>query len=232
MSDHRPVGGWFKERAGTSLIQSVVPLSHTARSEAHEPGKVAEYLLGVGSGIAFLGLLPLIVAVCVWSIPAAAFLASRTRRREQRTAVRLGEVGRWVEWADIEDQFGSGHGTLIIEWWFPKEPIRQWWTEDNVLDDVVRRLPRSMRPDLAEDKRLVKVATRIAMRYTHVDFGRAKRVNLPPAKVLPQAKSLTVTHPRGRVVTIVYLNRPVLLMGDQLAILEEHEEDCAEWDTG
>jgi hypothetical protein len=65
-------------------------------------------------------------------------------REEKRLRRQLQLVGRFIPWADIEAKFSAGTGTLIIEHRGPKGPIREWWTEDDVIAASPVTLPASL----------------------------------------------------------------------------------------
>jgi hypothetical protein len=44
------------------------------------------------------------------------------------------ENGRTIDWARFIREIKDGHGTLIVERFSFKGPIRTWWTKDNVYE--------------------------------------------------------------------------------------------------
>ena len=95
----------------------------TTRSKPIELGRVA--------GLLFL---PLLLVGGALSIPYA-MVARRVRsRRERRFAKSMKVGGRTMEWARFIRETNEDRGTLIIERFSLKGPIRMWWTEDNAYE--------------------------------------------------------------------------------------------------
>jgi len=55
-------------------------------------------------------------------------------RRERRFANTMKADGRLIEWERFMTEINAGHGTLIVERFSFKGPIRLWWTREDVYE--------------------------------------------------------------------------------------------------
>jgi hypothetical protein len=87
--------------------------------------------LGLAAGIL---VLPLLFVGAALSIPYTAVTRRLQARRERKFSNSMRISGRTMEWARFVREMKDGHGTLIIERFSFKGPIRMWWTPDNVYE--------------------------------------------------------------------------------------------------
>lgn len=66
------------------------------------------------------------------SIPYTKFRRRTMARREAMFADSMKLSHRVMEWADFNRELDRGNGTLIVERFSFKGPIRLWWTSDNL----------------------------------------------------------------------------------------------------
>src|SRR5215472_4222355 len=79
-----------------------------------------------------MALLPLLLVGGVLSIPYTA-IAKRVRsRRERRFTNSRKANGRTIDWAQFRLEINNDHGTLLVERFSFKGPVRMWWTADNI----------------------------------------------------------------------------------------------------
>jgi hypothetical protein len=79
-------------------------------------------------------LLPLLFAGAALSIPYTAVSRRLRARRERQFTRSMRTSGRTMEWAHFIREMRDGNGTLIVERFSFKGPIRMWWTADNVYE--------------------------------------------------------------------------------------------------
>ena len=82
--------------------------------------------------VAGLLLLPVLLVGGVLSIPYALVWRRVKSRRERRFADIMKADGRIIDWEHFTHEINAAHGTLIVERFSSKGPIRMWWTEDDV----------------------------------------------------------------------------------------------------
>lgn len=87
--------------------------------------------LGPAAGVL---LLPLLLVGGALSIPYAIIARRVISRRERRFTNSMRAVGRTVDWEHFIREIDAGHGTLIVERFSFKGPIRMWWTGDDVYE--------------------------------------------------------------------------------------------------
>ena len=88
-------------------------------------------VLGPAAGVL---MLPVLFVGAALSIPYAAVTRRLRARREQQFSHLMRISGRTMEWARFIREIKDGHGTLIVERFSFKGPIRMWWTADNVYE--------------------------------------------------------------------------------------------------
>ena len=76
--------------------------------------------------------LPLLFVAAAISIPYAKIRRRRMARREDRFKESMRISGRVMDWADFVCELDRGNGTLIVERFSFKGPIRLWWTHDDL----------------------------------------------------------------------------------------------------
>lgn len=79
-------------------------------------------------------LLPLLLVGGVLSIPFTMVWGRVKSRRERRFANTMKADGRIIEWERFISELNAGHGTLIVERFSFKGPIRLWWTREDVYE--------------------------------------------------------------------------------------------------
>jgi hypothetical protein len=79
-------------------------------------------------------LSPALLVGTALSIPYTAITRGLRARRERRFSNSMRMNGRTIEWARFIREIKDGHGTMIVERFSPKGPIRMWWTADNVYE--------------------------------------------------------------------------------------------------
>ena len=186
-------------------------------------------------------LLILMVVVAAVSIPVEIVYRFRMWRQEKKLLARLTSVGRSVPWSEIEARFRAGEGTLIVEHRSPNGPIREWWSEDDLVGEAPLPLPTSVRslPPEGPCESVREYARFCAARYAAPDSGTAKLTALPvplnwkldPRRrvvvdlgggsmttvilPVPTPRGLAAKYPHGKVVTlIVWGDNPILAAGD------------------
>ncbi len=79
-------------------------------------------------------LLPLLLVEGMLSIPYTMVWRRVKSRRERRFANTMKADGRLIEWERFMTEINAGHGTLIVERFSFKGPIRLWWTREDVYE--------------------------------------------------------------------------------------------------
>lgn len=149
-----------------------------------------------------LGLLLLPIAMLI-SIPISSRLKRRMERQEKALKNQLKDVGRFVDWTEVESKLERGEGTLIVEYCFPKGPVREWWTEDDVIGNAPRALSDSTDADLdRRTDRLADYARSCVVRYVNLDSGIASITEPPEGLLWDWDRKLDEKYPRGRIVTL------------------------------
>jgi hypothetical protein len=76
--------------------------------------------------------LPLLFLAAMLSFPYGLVANLVHAHNERQFRKKLRKAGRAIEWPEFVQALNTGHGTVIIETYFPKGPERWWWTEENV----------------------------------------------------------------------------------------------------
>jgi len=79
-------------------------------------------------------LLPLLLVGGVLSIPYTMVYRRVKSRRERRFANSMKASGRIINWEHFAPEITAGRGTLIVERFSLKGPIRMWWTPEDVYE--------------------------------------------------------------------------------------------------
>lgn len=79
-------------------------------------------------------LMPLLLVGGVLSVPYTMVSRRVRSRRERRFANTMKTDGRIIEWERFVAEVNAGHGTLIVERFSFKGPIRLWWTREDVYE--------------------------------------------------------------------------------------------------
>jgi hypothetical protein len=78
--------------------------------------------------------LPMLFFAAAVSVPVGAVAQWRSARSERRFRSEMEVVGRTLDWQQFIQQLYSVNGTLIVERFSFKGPIRWWWTGENVFE--------------------------------------------------------------------------------------------------
>ncbi len=157
--------------------------------------------------LAFLLLpltLPLLLLIAILSIPGMWIAQRISNHQEKKLTASLKNVGRFVDWTDVESKLVSGEGTLIVEYYLPKGPVREWWTQDDVIGDAPKALPESI--ELDDDRwtdRHADYARSCVVRYINLDYGNAAITDPPRMLRSASDRKLHERYPQGRVVTLL-----------------------------
>ena len=89
---------------------------------------------GHAASLLFLPLVPLMFVAAAVSIPYTKIRRVTMARREDRFMESTKLSGRVMSWSDFVRELDQGNGTLIVERFSFKGPIRLWWTADNVYE--------------------------------------------------------------------------------------------------
>jgi hypothetical protein len=164
-------------------------------------------------------------------------------RDEVRLRRKLELSGRFIAWPEIEARFAAGTGTLIVEHRSPKGPIREWWTEEDLIGAAPVPLPVSIK-SLPNDEHVEahkEYSNLCCTQYVDVAGGSAKATAFPialsrrldPRKyivvslgggvmtaiVLPTGRRLAKKYPQGKVVMLLtWSDEPLLFVGDAEAV--------------
>jgi hypothetical protein len=66
------------------------------------------------------------------SVPVSKLVRNRRDKAEQQFRQQMTSAGRTVEWMEFIRQLNNSDGTLIVERFSLKGPVRGWWTNDDV----------------------------------------------------------------------------------------------------
>jgi hypothetical protein len=170
-------------------------------------------------------------------------------REEKRLRHKLTLVNRFITWAEVEAKFSAGTGTLVVEHRGPKGPIREWWTEEDVIAASPVSLPASLKspPNEAEIEPHKQYSKLCATRYVDLEAGGAKATEVPvpllrrldprkymvvdlggglmTAVVLKSGRKLAEKYPQGKVVTLLaWSEEPLLFLGDAESVFLKEAE--------
>ena len=104
------------------------------------------------------------------------------RRRERAFAFEMKQRGRLIDWTDFQQMTDQDRGTLIVEWYSVKGPIRWWWTSD----DIYALCPHPIVDwilKMRNDESYRPLADWCRQRYTDPDEGHALLVDCVPNRV-------------------------------------------------
>jgi hypothetical protein len=185
-----------------------------------------------------LGIVFLLVAAVV-SVPVEFVWRLRQQRAEKQLRARLAAAGRFIDWDAVEAGLKASAGTLIIEHRSPKGPIREWWTEDDLVAAAPVPLPTSLvsPPEEGQLRPIQEYAKVCSARYVDIEAGTARLTEVPvplerrldPRKyvvvdlggglmtaiILHTGRKLSEKYPQGKVVTLLaWSDEPLLFKGD------------------
>ena len=107
-------------------------------------------------------------------------VARRVRRRNEETfRTRMKTLGRVMDWSDFVRALSETPGTLILERYSFKGPLRWWWTSENVYDVCPYATVDWL--TMQYDESFHPFAEWCRQRYTSLDEGRAFLVGPAPA---------------------------------------------------
>jgi len=78
--------------------------------------------------------LPLFFIAAGVSLPYSVVCNFFQRRREMRFQKAMECAGRVIPWGQVELELAKGDGTIVVERFSLKGPVRWWWTPENVFD--------------------------------------------------------------------------------------------------
>ena len=139
----------------------------------------------------------------------------RSWHRERHLWRQLAAIDRVVEWNKIEPKFRVGAGTLVFEHCSLKGPVRDWWTEEDVIGSAPLPLPVSLTLPLEVGRadQLHEYAKACATKYLDLKSGVAKLTAVP--SVLLIDGKLAKEIPLGKAVTLINWGKnPELIVGD------------------
>lgn len=79
-------------------------------------------------------MLPLLLIGGALSLPYAMVWRNVMFRRERRFTKSMKAAERVIDWEHFLPEINAGHGTLIVERFSFKGPIRMWWTREDVYE--------------------------------------------------------------------------------------------------
>jgi hypothetical protein len=198
-----------------------------------------------------------LLVMAIVSVPVEFVYRLRQQRLEKQLRPRLAAVGRFMEWDEVEAKLRAGVGTLIVEHRSPKGPIREWWTEDDLVTGTPVPLPASLKspPQEGQLQPLQEFAKSCSARYVDIETGAAKLTEvavplgkrLDPRKyvvvdlggglmtaiILVTGRRLTEKYPQGKVVTLLaWSEEPHLFVGDAESVFLAPAEQKAAAEGG
>lgn len=167
--------------------------------------------------IMMLLVCPLLIIGTIISIPFSILYFIVQDIKEHTLSRDLKSRGRYIPWSQVEHEISQGSGTLIVEHFSPKGPIREWWTEEDVIGTAPVTLPSSFPAEDVEGLRFYAQAC--IERYTDMKTGGAKLTR----RELPHASS---RFPRANIVTLVrWSEEPVLVACDAEAVFSAESDE-------
>jgi hypothetical protein len=179
----------------------------------------------------------------VVSVPIEFFYRIRQQHAERSLRAKLAAVGRFMPWTEVESKLRAGEGTLLVEHRGLKGPIREWWTEEDLIGSAPLPLPASLQSTLEQGQQLaLSEFARTCMRKladVQSGFARLTTIPVPPRTWLdPQkyvvvdigggwrtairlitGRNMDIKYPQAKIVTlIVWSDEPILLRGDAEAV--------------
>ena len=124
-----------------------------------------------------LFLLMLFIAAGL-SIPVGLVRPIIERRREAQFAQKMKTAGRMIPWSEVASEMEAGNGTVICEWLSMKDPVRVWWTRDNIASISPHACSLDKYPDFF-DPELVDFFRWCGERYTDPQVGSATLIVIP-----------------------------------------------------
>ena len=145
--------------------------------------------------------------------------------------------------ARSRDQAQSRGGALIVQHLSVKGPVREWWTEDDLIASAPVPLPVSLAlaapPDEAYQNSVLEYSRACMNRYVDIETGIARMTAVPvpfsrrlapayvvvhlggglmTAMILPTGRKLAGLYPQGKVVTLITWDDSFLPLPPLLAI--------------
>jgi hypothetical protein len=146
-------------------------------AEPHERKRPPE--IGLPWSLLFIPVLLVLGAI---SIPYA-FVGSYIQRRHERSfSIEMKQRGRAIDWPHFQQMINQARGTLIVERYSVKGPVRWWWTSD----DIYAICPHPIVDWITKmhnDESNRPLAEWCHQRYTGLEEGRALLVDAVPNNV-------------------------------------------------
>jgi hypothetical protein len=120
--------------------------------------------------------IPILFVLAGLSLPYALVARRIQRRRERAFCGQMKARGRLVEWPECQRAMDEGRGTLIIERYSSKGPVRWWWTWENFYD-VCPYAPLESLTWIPQEESYRPFAEWCRQRYTSPDGGCALLVS-------------------------------------------------------
>jgi hypothetical protein len=118
-----------------------------------------------------LFFIPVMFIVAGLSIPFT-LVAGRVQRRHERAfRTKMQGLGRVVEWRDFLKAINETRGTVILERYSFKGPVRWWWTSENLYD--ISPYPTADWFTMLTDESFQPFAEWCSQRYTTPSEGLA-----------------------------------------------------------
>lgn len=130
--------------------------------------------------------IPILFMVAGLSIPYAVVASRIQRRRGRAFCAQMQARGRVIEWSECLRAMEESRGTVIIERYSMKGPVRWWWTSENFYD-VCPYAPIESLSWIPQEASYRPFAEWCRQRYTSPDGGGALLVN---ASEIPAKKKM------------------------------------------
>ena len=141
--------------------------------------------------------IPFILIGLLVSIPADLIGSFLRAKRERMLKRDLSEAGRFLQNDDLKARLESGSGTLIVVLHTPKGPVREWWTNDDIINTAPSPLPA--RIDDCKSHELKAYAKSCVEKYT---INNADTAMLTNGVYAIAESAIADAFPRAKVVSI------------------------------
>ncbi len=158
--------------------------------------------------IVFVITICFFVVASILAIPVRVISDIASLSTERKMKDRLIKSGRFVADDELKRHLDDGSGTLIVVHESPKGPIREWWTEDDVIGNAPLSLPDKFDDCLVDD--LTVFAERCLEKYVDPTEGSAVLTN---GVFAPGDATVAVRFPRAKIVTILAWSGPSIAQG-------------------
>lgn len=171
--------------APIELFQKSPPETHGSQILTYEARPGVDISLVIA--ILFLPILLLIFIPvrCLLgiAIPYTYVRGWRQKRRERKFTSEMAAAGRFLTWDQFEKLLGSStEGTIIIEWFSLKGPVRTWWTPEGVPIPTAYKEYGRGGGIPSDDPELIPFFDWCRSTFTDPQGGTAKLVEVPLEK--------------------------------------------------